>query len=126
MNGMTAFQCASTQLALIWRSTAHASQDTGPGVFVDHAVELEITPLAVDRTQMISEWYVHEDAVEGVYDVEKLIDLFHITNKEDGALAERNYQGITSARFTPGPLNSMREHGIIDVHKMYREMMAAG
>ncbi len=98
----------------------------GPVLFVDHAVELEITPLAVDRTQMISEWYVHEDAVEGVdYDVNKLIEIFHITNEEDLALAKRNYQGIESVHFTPGPLNPTRERGIIDVHKMYLEMMAA-
>ena len=98
----------------------------GPVLFVDHAVELEITPLDVGRAQMISEWYVHEDAVEGVdYDVNKLIEIFHITNREDLALAKRNYQGIESARFTPGPLNSKRERTIIDVHKMYLDMMAA-
>ena len=39
---------------------------SGPILFIDHAVSLEVTPLARDRTQMISEWYVHEDAEEDV------------------------------------------------------------
>ena len=99
---------------------------SGPILFIDHAVSLEVTPLARDRTQMISEWYVHEDAVEGVdYDVQKLIEVFHNTNKEDSAFAERNYKGIRSARFTPGPLHPVREKMIIDNHKLYLEMMAA-
>jgi len=99
----------------------------GPVFFADHCVSLETTPLSVDRTQLISEWYVHEDAVEGRdYDRERLIKVFDVTNREDGALAERNYAGITSMRFQPGPLSATREDGVKTALRRYVEMMEAG
>lgn len=98
----------------------------GPVMFVDHAVSLELTPISVDQSLFISEWYVHEDAVEGVdYEVDRLKAVFHNTNMEDKAFGERNYQGIRSSRFEPGPLHPRREDGIINTYQLYREMMAA-
>lgn len=98
----------------------------GPVMFVDHAVSLELTPLSVDQSLFISEWYVHEDAVEGVdYDKDELKAVFHVTNQEDKAFGERNYQGISSSRFEPGPLHPRREDGIIATYDLYRQMMAA-
>lgn len=98
----------------------------GPVFFVDHAVSLELTPLGVDKCQFICEWYVHEDAVEGVdYDAEEVAKVFHITNTEDQAFGERNYQGIQSSRFVPGALHPRREDGIIAAYEVYRQMMAA-
>lgn len=98
----------------------------GPVFFVDHAVSLEVTPLTIDSTQLIAEWYVREDAIEGAdYDVKELIDVFHITNQEDGAFAERNFNGIKSKGYTPGPVNPMREGNIISGYELYHKMMAA-
>jgi Rieske 2Fe-2S family protein len=98
----------------------------GPVFFVDHAVSLELTPLSREETQLVCEWYVHEDAVEGVdYDVEALIKVFHVTNLEDGDLAERNYRGIKSARFQPGPHLDHRESGVKLALTQYLQMMAA-
>lgn len=98
----------------------------GPAVFVDHVLNLELTPLTVDTAIFHSEWYVHEDAVEGVdYDPETVARAFHITNLEDKAFGERNFQGIRSSRFTPGPLHPRREDGIIACYDLYRTMMAA-
>ncbi len=98
----------------------------GPVFFVDHAVSLELTPLGVDKCQFICEWYVHEDAVEGEdYDAETVSKVFHITNTEDQAFGERNYQGIQSSRFVPGALHPRREDGIIAAYEVYRQMMAA-
>lgn len=98
----------------------------GPVMFVDHAVSLELTPLSVDKSQFVAEWYVHEDAVAGVdYDVEKLIAVFDITNREDKAFGERNYRGMRSSRFEPGPLHPRREDGVIMAYDAYRAMMEA-
>jgi phenylpropionate dioxygenase-like ring-hydroxylating dioxygenase large terminal subunit len=98
----------------------------GPVFFADHCVSLETTPLAVDRTQLISEWYVHEDAVAGVdYNIERLIRVFHETNIEDARLMERNYAGVRSMRFVPGPLSANREDGTIAFLNLYEEMMRA-
>lgn len=98
----------------------------GPVFFADHAVSLELTPLSREKTQLICEWYVHEDAVEGAdYDREKLIAVFHVTNQEDGRLAERNYEGMRSMRFVPGPSHPLRENGIQQALGRYLELMAA-
>lgn len=98
----------------------------GPAVFVDHVVYLELTPLTVDKALFHSEWYVHEDAVEGVdYEGPKVAEAFHITNLEDKAFGERNYLGTLSSRFEPGPLHPRREDGIIACYDLYRQMMAA-
>lgn len=99
---------------------------TGPVMFTDHAVSLELTPLSVGKSLFIAEWYVHEEAVEGVdYDVERLIAVFDVTNREDKAFGERNYQGMQSSRFEPGPLHPRREDGVIAAYDLYRSMMAA-
>lgn len=98
----------------------------GPVFFVDHAVSLELTPLSVGRSQFIAEWYVHEDALEGVhYSVDRLIEVFHTTNLEDVALAERNYAGMRSMRYSPGPLNPRREDGIRFALDLYERMMGS-
>jgi glycine betaine monooxygenase A len=97
----------------------------GPVFFADHAVSLETTPLSVAQTQMICEWYVHEDAIEGTdYDREKLTNVFHVTNLEDARLMERNYQGVRSMRYEPGPLSATREDGVQQALDLYQRMMS--
>ncbi|MEZ5124396.1 MAG: SRPBCC family protein [Solirubrobacterales bacterium] len=67
-------------------------------------------PVDQDTTRLVSQWLVHEDAVEGVdYDVEALKGVFHVTNVEDCDLAELNQRGVNSHRFVPGPNSPTRE-----------------
>jgi phenylpropionate dioxygenase-like ring-hydroxylating dioxygenase large terminal subunit len=92
----------------------------GPVFFADHGVNLDLAPLDKDTSQLVCQWLVHEDAVEGVdYDVAKLIDVFHTTNLEDGDLAELNQRGVNSTRFVPGPNSPTREPGIRHVLGQY-------
>src|SRR5262249_18799615 len=92
--------------------------------FADHGVALTILPQSVDRTQLLCEWYVHEDAVEGDdYEVERLIGAFHQTNLEDTALAARNQLGMNSIRFVPGPNSPRREPRIKDALNRYLELL---
>jgi phenylpropionate dioxygenase-like ring-hydroxylating dioxygenase large terminal subunit len=96
----------------------------GPLFMADHCVSLETTPLSVDKTQLISECYVRSDTIEGVdYEVERLIKAFHVTNLEDAELAERNFEGMRSLRFVPGPLSATREDGTRAALATYLEMM---
>jgi phenylpropionate dioxygenase-like ring-hydroxylating dioxygenase large terminal subunit len=98
----------------------------GPVFFADHAVALETSPLSARQTLMNCEWYVHEDAREGIdYDREKLTEVFHLTNLEDCRLMERNYQGVLSMRYVPGPLSATREDGVKAMLSLYLEMMNA-
>lgn len=96
----------------------------GPVYFADHGVQLDLTPLDKDHSRLVCQWFVHEDAVEGIdYDVEKLIGVFHVTNQEDGTLAELNQRGVNSQRFVPGPNSPTRENGIKAALEQYLELM---
>jgi len=52
-----------------------------------------------------------------------LIEVFHRTNQEDKVFGERNYAGMASASFTPGPLHPTRESGVIAGYDEYRRLM---
>ena len=90
----------------------------------DHAVIHDIKPLTVDTCQMVCSWFVHEDAVEGVdYDTQSLTEVFHVTNLEDGALAERTQMGVRSRRYVPGPNSPTRESFMKSALSGYLTMM---
>ena len=75
--------------------------------FADHGVHLDVFPIDKDTTEIVCQWYVHEDAVEGEdYEVDRLIGVFDVTNREDVALAELTQRGVRSRRFVPGPNSS--------------------
>lgn len=96
----------------------------GPVFFKDHAVSLELTQTSPGTSLVIAEWYVHEDAVAGRdYEVDRLKHVFHVTNCEDKAFAERNYRGQQSSRYVPGPLVPGREDGTAAALGLYREML---
>jgi len=92
--------------------------------FADHGVAIVVEPISVDRSRLVAEWFVHEDAVEGVdYDVQRLIEVFHVTNLEDVAFVEQNYQGSTSLRYVPGPNNPRRETFLRNALTKYEALM---
>jgi len=94
-------------------------------VFADHAVGLVVTPTGLDTTQLHCEWYVHEDAVEGMdYSVDSLIEIFDRTNVEDIEFSERNYRGIPSMRHVPGPIHPFREPAVQQFVEEYLASMA--
>lgn len=96
----------------------------GPVFFTDHAVSLELTQLSPSRSLVVAEWFVHEEAVEGRdYEVERLIKVFDVTNREDKAFAERNYRGQCSMGYEPGPLVMGREDGTAAALALYLDMM---
>ena len=65
-------------------------------------------PLSENRTAVRTTWLVHEDAVEGVdYDVERLTQVWKVTNDQDRALAENNFRGVLSRAYVPGPYAPM-------------------
>jgi Rieske 2Fe-2S family protein len=98
----------------------------GASFYSDYGTIIVIEPISVNKTRMFCEWFVHEDAVEGVdYDLERLIQVWDKTNKEDVELAERNYKGLQSVRFKPGP-HVMNREGIVRMVLMsYLDMMNA-
>jgi Rieske 2Fe-2S family protein len=94
---------------------------------VDHAIIHTMNPLSVDTVQWTSRWYVRSDAVEGEdYHLDKVTEVWRATNAEDKELCERNYQGVLSRKFVPGPLNPRAEGAIRPVLNAYLELMEVG
>ena len=70
----------------------------------DITVSFSAMPTTPGETAVTCKWLVHEDAVEGVdYDIERLTQLWNITNLQDRALVENNQRGVWSPGYRPGP-----------------------
>ena len=67
-------------------------------------------PVAPDETVVTAKWLVHRDAVEGVdYDLERLTELWNVTNLQDRDLVENNQRGVNSLGYRPGPYSPEAE-----------------
>lgn len=90
----------------------------------DHGTTLQMRPVSPERTDFIFQWFVHEDAVEGRdYEVDQVIALWDITNRQDGELCKRVQQGMSSRYHEPGPNSLAREAGLHGVLNMYLAYM---
>jgi Rieske 2Fe-2S family protein len=93
-------------------------------VYADHVSALVIHPVSIDRTQMICQWFVHEDAVEGSdYDVEKVIAMADLINRQDQELCVLVEAGMRSRRYVPGPLSPTRESSLHSALATYLKLM---
>jgi phenylpropionate dioxygenase-like ring-hydroxylating dioxygenase large terminal subunit len=96
---------------------------TGANFSPDYGVIHEFRPLALDRVRFVNHWLVHQDAVAGEdYEIDKLIALWDITNRQDIELCERVQAGIHSRRFVPGP-NSLHERSLRHALTIYLDRM---
>jgi phenylpropionate dioxygenase-like ring-hydroxylating dioxygenase large terminal subunit len=94
------------------------------GFHPDYGMVASTLPISAGRSIMICQWFVHEDAVEGVdYDVEELIKIWDITNYQDLAIQERQQLGVAGRRYLPGPNSPSQEPGIRAALRKYLEMM---
>jgi Rieske 2Fe-2S family protein len=86
--------------------------------FPDYGICLDFQPISPTETRLVSRWFVHQDAHEGSdYDVNSLVKLWHITNEQDGVLAELNQLGVQSTQYIPGPHSFALEAGIYEFNK---------
>ena len=86
------------------RLSLHLQPNAWFHFLADHAVAFSVVPLAPDRTLVRTTWLVHEDAVEGVdYDLDRLTEVWHHTNAQDGTLVARAQAGVASPAYEPGP-----------------------
>jgi Rieske 2Fe-2S family protein len=92
----------------------------------DHGMAQAVIPVSTEKSLLLHQWYVHEDAVEGVdYDLNQLIGLFDATNVEDVAIVERVQRGVRSHHYVPGPHSPTREDGLKQGLATYLEMLDA-
>ncbi|WAJ28789.1 aromatic ring-hydroxylating oxygenase subunit alpha [Antarcticirhabdus aurantiaca] len=96
----------SLRWAIEPHSFCHSTADT--------TVYFSAMPTATGETIVTCKWLVHKDAIEGVdYDVERLIELWNVTNMQDRDLVENNQRGVNSVGYTPGPYSESDESYVL-------------
>jgi Rieske 2Fe-2S family protein len=90
----------------------------------DMVISFRVLPLGPLRTEVVSKWLVHKDAVEGIdYDLKTMTEVWVATNREDAELVERNQRGINSPAYEPGPYSLDYEDGVIQFIDWYARLM---
>jgi len=73
-------------------------------VHPDYANYYIVTPLAVDRTLVESEWMFNPDgASDATFNPADAIEFWDLTNRQDWHIVEQSQLGISSRRYQPGP-----------------------
>ena len=63
-----------------------------------------LTPLAVDRTIVETEWMFNPDSDrDATFNPKDAIEFWDVTNRQDWDICERSQRGIFSRRYEPGP-----------------------
>ena len=79
----------------------------------DYAVLVRLLPLSPTTTEVSTKWLVDRDAVEGRdYALDRLREIWSVTNDEDAALVARNQAGVNSPFYEPGPYSPELEGGV--------------
>jgi Rieske 2Fe-2S family protein len=75
----------------------------------DYVMAHRLWPLAVDRTEVICEWYFHpREMGKPDFQGDDAVQFWDATNREDWAISELSQKGISSRAYVPGPY-SVRE-----------------
>jgi Rieske 2Fe-2S family protein len=73
----------------------------------DYMLTVTIWPLAPDRTHLVCEWHFHPDQIATPgFVCDDAIEFWDRTNREDWAISERSYAGISSRGYSPGPYSN--------------------
>jgi glycine betaine catabolism A len=73
----------------------------------DYMLTVTIWPQAPDSTRLLSEWHFHpEEIARPGFVCEDAIEFWDRTNREDWAISERSYRGISSRAYAPGPYSN--------------------
>jgi Rieske 2Fe-2S family protein len=70
----------------------------------DYMMTITIWPQHAGRTKLIAEWHFHPDEIaKADFVFEDAIEFWDRTNREDWAISEQSYLGISSRGYAPGP-----------------------
>jgi glycine betaine catabolism A len=70
----------------------------------DYMMTITIWPQDCGRTRLIAEWHFHQDEMaKPDFLFQDAIDFWDRTNREDWAISEQSYLGISSRGYAPGP-----------------------
>jgi Rieske 2Fe-2S family protein len=70
----------------------------------DYMMTITIWPQSPGRTTLIAEWHFHPDEMQRPgFVFEDAVEFWDRTNREDWAISEQSYLGISSRGYQPGP-----------------------
>jgi phenylpropionate dioxygenase-like ring-hydroxylating dioxygenase large terminal subunit len=92
--------------------------------YADYAMVHEVRPISPQRVQFHVHWFVQEDATDEDFDFDELSHVWKMTTKQDVELIERTQDGLSSRRYSPGPLSAKQEPGIHAALNTYLGIMA--
>ncbi len=76
----------------------------------DYMMTHTLWPRAVDRTEIVCEWYFHPaELAKPGFVADDAIQFWDITNREDWRIVELSQAGIQSRAYTPGPYSSREQ-----------------
>jgi Rieske 2Fe-2S family protein len=67
----------------------------------DYLLTYRLSPLAVDRTLVVAEIHVHQEALAAGVDLEDVFSFWERTNAEDRAICERQQRGLLARHAAP-------------------------
>ncbi len=92
----------------------------------DYAHTVRITPLSPTRTVVRGTWLVDTAAVAGRdYEPERIAAFHHEVMSEDWEICRRQWRGITSPAYEPGPYSPIKEQNVMRFIDWYLGQMAA-
>jgi phenylpropionate dioxygenase-like ring-hydroxylating dioxygenase large terminal subunit len=72
------------------------------GIHPDYVNYYVLTPLAVDRTRVESEWLFNA-ANPHTIEPEEAVSFWDLVNRQDWRIVEQSQLGVSSRRYEPGP-----------------------
>jgi Rieske 2Fe-2S family protein len=73
----------------------------------DYMMTITIWPQSCGRTRLAAEWHFHPDEIaKPGFVFEDAVDFWDRTNREDWAISEQSYLGISSRGYQPGPYSA--------------------
>jgi Rieske 2Fe-2S family protein len=91
----------------------------------DYMMTITIWPQQAGRTRLIAEWHFHPDEMRTPgFVFEDAVDFWDRTNREDWAISEQSYLGISSRGYQPGPY-SEREQQLWEFDQFVLARLAA-
>ncbi|MBV9846568.1 MAG: aromatic ring-hydroxylating dioxygenase subunit alpha, partial [Kutzneria sp.] len=89
-------------------------------VNADYVVTTRLTPIRADVTDVDLTFLVRRGAEEGTdYAVDDVVTVWKNTSEQDWDLCERNFAGVRSRGYLPGPLSPVTERSIMDFHQWW-------
>lgn len=92
----------------------------------DYMMTITIWPKASGRTALIAEWHFHPDEMaKAGFVFQDAVDFWDRTNREDWAISERSYLGISSRGYVPGPYSG-RERQLWEFDQFILDKLGTG